>query len=42
MAGAFSKTMTFSGGRIREVKPLRFIYEVAQALPVDVCLEAIL
>jgi len=33
--------MTFSGSRIREVKPLSFIYEVAQALPADVCLEAI-
>ena len=33
--------MTFSSGRIREVKPLSFIYEVAQALPADVCLEAI-
>jgi len=33
--------MTFSGGRIREVRPLSFIYEVAQALPADVCLEAI-
>jgi hypothetical protein len=33
--------MAFSGGRIREVKPLSFIYEVAQALPADVCLEAI-
>jgi hypothetical protein len=33
--------MTFSGGRIREVRPLSFIYEVAQALPADVCQEAI-
>ena len=33
--------MTFSGSRIREVKPLSFIYEVAQALPADVCREAI-
>jgi hypothetical protein len=33
--------MTFSGSRVREVKPLSFIYEVAQALPADVCLEAI-
>ena len=33
--------MTSSGSRIREVKPLSFIYEVAQALPADVCLEAI-
>ena len=33
--------MTFSGGWIREVKPATFIYEVARALPADVCLEAI-
>jgi hypothetical protein len=33
--------MTFSGGRIREVNPSSFIYEVAQALPADVCEEAI-
>ena len=33
--------MTLSGGRIREVKPLSFIYEVERALPADVCLEAI-
>lgn len=33
--------MTFPSGRIREVKPFSFIYEVAQALPGDVCLEAI-
>jgi len=33
--------MTFPGGRIRELKPLSFIYEVAQALPADVCCEAI-
>jgi hypothetical protein len=33
--------MTFTGKGIREVKPLTFIYEVAQALPADVCLEAI-
>jgi len=33
--------VTFSGSRIREVKPLSFIYEVAQALPADVCREAI-
>jgi hypothetical protein len=33
--------MTFSSGRIREVRPLSFIYEVAQALPADVCREAI-
>src|SRR5512135_917248 len=33
--------MTLTGSRIREVRPLSFIYEVAQALPADVCLEAI-
>ena len=33
--------MTFPSARIREVKPLAFIYEVAQALPADVCREAI-
>lgn len=33
--------MTFSGGRIREVKALSFICEVERALPADVCLEAI-
>jgi len=33
--------VTFLGSRIREVKPLSFIYEVAQALPADVCREAI-
>jgi len=33
--------MVFTGGPIREVKPLSFIYEVAQALPADVCGEAI-
>jgi len=33
--------MAFPGGRIREVKPLSFIYEVLQALPADVCREAI-
>ncbi len=33
--------MAFSGGRIREVKPFSFIYEVKSALPADVCLEAI-
>jgi len=33
--------MTSSAGRIREVKPSSFIYEVAQALPADVCQEAI-
>jgi hypothetical protein len=30
-----------AGGTIREVKPFSFIYEVRQALPPDVCLEAI-
>ncbi|HXZ49064.1 MAG TPA: 2OG-Fe(II) oxygenase [Usitatibacter sp.] len=33
--------MAFSGGRIREVKPATFIYEVERALPPDVCEEAI-
>jgi 2OG-Fe(II) oxygenase superfamily len=33
--------MTFPDARIRELKPLSFIYEVAQALPADVCREAI-
>jgi hypothetical protein len=33
--------MTFSGGRIRAVKPFSLIYEVAQALPADVCVKAI-
>lgn len=33
--------MAFSGSRIREVKPFSFIYEMAQALPADVCREAI-
>jgi len=33
--------MTFTDGRIREVKPLSFIYEVARALPADVCREAV-
>lgn len=33
--------MTFSDSRIREVRPLSFIYEMAQALPADVCREAI-
>ncbi len=37
---ALTKAMTFAGGKIREVKPLSFIYEAAQALPADVCLEA--
>lgn len=33
--------MTFADGRLREIKPLSFIYEVAEALPADVCAEAI-
>ncbi len=33
--------MSLAGGRIREVKPLSFIYEVKSALPADVCVEAI-
>ncbi|HEY5635447.1 MAG TPA: 2OG-Fe(II) oxygenase [Burkholderiales bacterium] len=33
--------MTLAGGRIREVRPLSFIYEMAQALAPDVCREAI-
>ena len=33
--------MTFSGVTIREVKSQSFIFEVAQALPADVCLEAV-
>ena len=33
--------MTFSDTRIREVRPLSFIYEIAGALPADVCREAI-
>ena len=33
--------MTLSGGWLREVKPLSFIYEKARALPADVCAEAI-
>jgi len=33
--------MTFAASSIREVRPLSFIYEAAQALPADVCLEAI-
>ena len=31
----------FESGRIREVKPSSFIYEMADALPADVCREAI-
>lgn len=33
--------MALSDARIREVKPLSFIYELPQALPADVCREAI-
>ncbi len=33
--------MAFSGSRIRELRPLSFIYEMAQALPADLCREAI-
>ncbi len=33
--------MALSDARIREVKPLSFIYEMPQALPADVCREAI-
>jgi len=33
--------MTLSDARIREVRPLSFIYEWERALPADVCLEAI-
>jgi hypothetical protein len=33
--------MAFENTRIREVKPLSFIYELARALPADVCREAI-
>ena len=33
--------MAFPGGRIREVKPATFIYELERALPADVCEEAI-
>ncbi len=33
--------MSFSGTRIREVRPGSFIYEVTEALPADVCAEAI-
>jgi len=33
--------MTFASARIREVKPGSFIYEVKNALPADVCNEAI-
>ena len=32
---------SFAGGRIREVRPLSFIYEVERALAPDVCREAI-
>jgi len=33
--------MSFADARIREVKPLSFIYEKERALPADVCAEAI-
>jgi len=33
--------MTLADGPLREVKPLSFIYEMAGALPADVCREAI-
>ncbi len=33
--------MTFADGRLREIRPLSFIYELAEALPADVCAEAI-
>jgi len=33
--------MALADARIREVKPLSFIYEKEGALPADVCLEAI-
>ncbi len=33
--------MALAEARIREVKPLSFVYEVERALPADVCLEAI-
>jgi len=33
--------MTFSGGRLREIRPLSFIYEAVEALPADVCTEVI-
>jgi len=33
--------MTFAGGRLREVRPCSFIYEALEALPADVCREAI-
>ncbi len=33
--------MSFAGGRLREVKPLGFIYEATESLPADVCREAI-
>lgn len=33
--------MAFADGRLRELKPLSFIYEAAEALPADVCREAI-
>ena len=33
--------MSLADARIREVRPLSFIYEKAGALPADVCAEAI-
>jgi len=33
--------VSFAGGRLREITPLGFIYEVVEALPADVCREAI-
>ena len=33
--------MSLADGKIREIVPLSFIYEVAEALPADVCREAI-
>lgn len=33
--------MAFADGRLREIRPLSFIYEAAEALPADVCAEAI-
>jgi hypothetical protein len=33
--------MAFAGGKVREVKATSFIYEAAEALPADVCAEAI-
>ncbi len=33
--------MAFAAGKLREVRPLSFIYEVNEVLPADVCREAI-